>query len=139
MVSVECSTGFVGQGRHKGSGLKGVDNWQFTMENRTCWANMASNLASVIPGRSRQRRRCTSAGAVTTSTASTELSRPFSNSSGISRTTIWCPSSWLCRRPVCATSQTKSKAGQDNGRNALIHQSGVNNTIQPREASKDEM
>ena len=45
-----------------------------------------------MPGRSSTRARCTSAGAVTTTTASTRLSPPVSNSSGISSTTTGAPS-----------------------------------------------
>ena len=52
------------------------------LERRIC-----ANFSSVMPGRASTRSRWASAGAETTSTASTCSQPPFSNSSGMSKTT----------------------------------------------------
>ena len=56
-----------------------------------CLARIASNFSVVMPGRASTRARCTSGGAETTTTASTRLSPPVSNSSGMSSTATFSP------------------------------------------------
>src|SRR5450759_212111 len=56
-----------------------------------CLARMAASLPAVMPGRSKARIRCRSAGADTTTTASQRASPPVSNSSGTSSTATGAP------------------------------------------------
>mmetsp|Transcript_25614 Transcript_25614/g.63133 ORF Transcript_25614/g.63133 Transcript_25614/m.63133 type:complete len:204 (+) Transcript_25614:282-893(+) len=60
---------------------------------------MASSFSGVIPGRPSTRERCTAASPVlTTNTASTVASYPFSYSSGMSNTTSGCRCASACAR-----------------------------------------
>src|SRR5271156_162772 len=69
----------------------------------SCLAMSAENFSSVIPGRSKARRRCSSGGAETTTTASQQSWPAVSNSSGTSSTTTDAP-------PPCASTRNLSLA-----------------------------